>query len=99
MRVALSGCGNRRGALRLRPEPNRPGARRARGKLSLFDVFWTLLVFFLWVVWLWLFTAFADVFRRRDLSGGNQSGWGILTILLPFLGVFVSLVTQSEGMT
>jgi Short C-terminal domain len=64
------------------------------------DVFWTIMVFFLWVLWLWiLFTVFADIFRRHDLSGWGKAGWIIFTICLPYLGVFVYLITQSKGMT
>jgi hypothetical protein len=64
------------------------------------DVFWTIFIFFLWVLWLWiLFTVFADIFRRNDLSGWGKAGWIIFTIVLPYLGVFIYLITQSKGMT
>jgi hypothetical protein len=64
------------------------------------DVMWTMLVFFLWVLWFWfLFMVFADIFRRHDLSGGGKAGWLIFVIILPYLGVFVYFITQSEGMT
>jgi putative oligomerization/nucleic acid binding protein/phospholipase D-like protein len=64
------------------------------------DVFWTMMIFFLWVLWFWLlFTVFADVFRRHDISGWGKAGWLIFTILLPFLGVFVYLISQGQGMT
>jgi hypothetical protein len=64
------------------------------------DVMWTMFVFFIWVLWFWLlFTVFADIFRRHDISGGAKAGWLIFTILLPFLGVFVYLITQNTGMT
>jgi hypothetical protein len=64
------------------------------------DVMWSMLVFFLWVLWFWLlFTVFGDVFRRHDLSGWGKAGWLIFTIILPFLGVFVYLISQNEGMT
>jgi hypothetical protein len=64
------------------------------------DVMWTMLVFFLWILWIWLlFTVFADIFRRNDLSGWGKAGWIVLTILLPFLGVFIYLITQNVGMT
>ena len=34
------------------------------------DVLWTMVIFFVWVLWFWLlFTVFADIFRRQDLSG------------------------------
>jgi Short C-terminal domain len=64
------------------------------------DVFWTLIVFFLWVMWFWLlFTVWGDIFRRDDISGWAKTGWLIFTIVLPFLGVFVYLVSQNRGMT
>ena len=64
------------------------------------DVMWTMFAFFVWVLWFWLlFTVWSDVFRRRDLSGWGKAGWLIFTIVLPFLGVFVYLISQNEGMT
>jgi hypothetical protein len=64
------------------------------------DLMWTMIVFFLWILWFWLlFTVFADIFRRHDLSGWGKAAWLIFTILLPFLGVFVYLITQNVGMT
>ena len=46
-----------------------------------------------------LFAVFADIFRRHDLSGWGKAGWLIFTIVLPFLGVFVYLISQNHGMT
>jgi hypothetical protein len=64
------------------------------------DVMWTMLVFFLWVLWFWLlFMVFADIFRRDDLSGWGKTGWIVFTIILPYLGVFVYLISQGSGMT
>jgi Short C-terminal domain/Phospholipase_D-nuclease N-terminal len=64
------------------------------------DVMWTMLVFFLWVAWFWLlFAVWTDLFRRSDVSGGGKALWLVFTILLPFLGVFVYLIVEHEGMT
>ncbi len=64
------------------------------------EVFWTILVFFAFVVWLWLlFTVFGDIFRRRDTSGWAKVLWTIFIIVLPFLGVFVYIVAEHDGMT
>jgi hypothetical protein len=61
---------------------------------------WTMFIFFLWVIWFWLlFTVFADVFRRHDIGGGAKTLWIIFVIILPFLGVFIYLISQNEGMT
>ena len=63
------------------------------------DVMWTILVFFLWVAWFWiLFGVWGDIFRRRDISGLGKTGWFIFTLVLPFLGVFVYVVSQNDGM-
>jgi hypothetical protein len=64
------------------------------------DLMWTMVIFFVWILWFWLlFTVFADIFRRHDLSGLGKTGWIVFTILLPFLGVFIYLITQNVGMT
>lgn len=64
------------------------------------DLLWTMIIFFLWVIWFWLlFTVFADIFRRHDISGVKKTVWIVFTILVPFLGVFVYLITQNVGMT
>jgi hypothetical protein len=63
------------------------------------DVFWTLLVFFAWVIWFWLLiTVFGDLFRRRDLSGWGRAGWIIFVIVLPYVGVLIYLIAQHDGM-
>src|ERR1700733_8467176 len=64
------------------------------------EVFWTMLVFFAFVVWLWLlFTVFADIFRRHDTSGWVKVLWVAFIIILPFLGVFVYIIAEHKGMT
>ena len=63
------------------------------------DVLWTMLVFFIWIAWFMiLFRVLADIFRRHDLGGGSKVLWIIFVIFLPFLGVFVYLITQSHHM-
>ena len=71
----------------------------ADAEYPLLDVIWTMIVFFGFVIWLrLLFTVFGDVFSRDDLSGGAKAGWCVLAIFLPFLGVFLYLITQGEGL-
>jgi hypothetical protein len=63
------------------------------------DVMWTMLVFFLWVAWfMLLFRVLGDIFRRRDIGGGGKTLWIIFVLVLPFLGVFVYLIAQNDGM-
>jgi hypothetical protein len=64
------------------------------------EVFWTMLIFFAFVIWLWiLFTVFTDIFRRRDISGFVKAIWIIFVIIVPYLGVFVYLIAEHTGMT
>jgi hypothetical protein len=64
------------------------------------DLMWTMAILFLWILWFWLlFSVFADIFRRDDLSGWGKAAWIVFAIVLPFLGVFVYLITQNVGMT
>ena len=63
------------------------------------DVLWTMLIFFAWIIWFWLLiTVFADLFRRHDIGGGMKTLWIIFVILLPFLGVFIYLISQGKSM-
>ena len=63
------------------------------------DVFWTMLVFFVWVAWfMLLFRVIGDIFRRHDIGGGAKVLWLIFVIALPFLGVFIYLIAESKGM-
>lgn len=63
------------------------------------DILWTMLVIFAWVIWFWLLiTVFSDVFRRRDIGGGMKTLWLIFVIVLPYLGVFIYLIANHDGM-
>jgi hypothetical protein len=63
------------------------------------DVFWSMIIFFVWVAWIWMMILIlSDVFRRRDLSGWGKAGWTFFLIILPFLGALIYLIAQSDGM-
>ena len=63
------------------------------------DVFWSILVFFLWVAWLMvLFRILGDIFRRHDVSGWVKALWVVFVIVLPFLGVLVYLIAEGQNM-
>ena len=63
------------------------------------DIFWTMFIFFLFVIWIWiLITVFSDIFRRKDIGGGSKALWIIFVIVLPYLGVFVYLIANHDGM-
>ena len=63
------------------------------------DVMWTMLVFFAWILFFWmLFGVFGDLFGRHDISGWAKAGWTFFVIVLPFLGIFVYLISQGKAM-
>lgn len=63
------------------------------------DVLWSMFIFFMFVIWIWLLiTVFADIFRRHDTSGFAKALWIIFVIILPYLGVLVYIIAEHGGM-
>ena len=63
------------------------------------NILWSMIIFFVWVAWIWMMILIlSDVFRRRDLSGWGKAGWTVFVIVLPFLGVLIYLIAESDGM-
>ena len=59
------------------------------------DVFWTICIIFLWVIWIWLLIMVLwDNFTRRDHSGWAKAGWTLFVIFLPLLGVLVYMIAR-----
>jgi hypothetical protein len=59
------------------------------------DIFWTMMIFFFWVIWIWLLIlVLSDNFRRRDHSGWAKAGWTLFVIFLPLLGVLVYMIAR-----
>ena len=63
------------------------------------DIFWSLLEFFLWVIWIWIMIwIFIDIFRSHDLSGGAKALWFLFVLLIPLVGVLVYLIVRGGSM-
>lgn len=63
------------------------------------NIFWTILIFFAWVIFIWIaVTVLIDLFRRRDISGWGKAAWCVFVIVLPFLGVLAYLIFNHDGM-
>jgi ABC-type Fe3+ transport system permease subunit len=63
------------------------------------DIFWSILIFMVWVIWIWMvITVLMDVFRRRDVSGWGKAAWVVFVIVVPFLGVLAYLISNHDGM-
>jgi hypothetical protein len=63
------------------------------------DVLWSMLIFFLWVIWIWIvITVLIDVFRRHDIGGFAKALWVVFVVIVPWLGVLVYLIVEHDGM-
>ncbi len=63
------------------------------------DIFWTMILVFAFLIWIWLaITVFTDIFRRRDASGWKKAAWIVFIILLPYVGVLSYLVINHDEM-
>jgi hypothetical protein len=63
------------------------------------DVFWSMIIFFFWVIWIWIVvTVLIDIFRRSDIGGFSKALWVVFVVILPWLGVLVYLIAQHDGM-
>jgi hypothetical protein len=68
--------------------------------VPLLDLFWTMLLFFLFFAWIWLvISVVVDLFRSRDLSGWAKAFWVVFIILVPWLGVLIYLIARGGGMS
>jgi hypothetical protein len=59
------------------------------------DIFWTMCIFFAWVIWIWLLIlVLSDNFRRRDHGGFAKAMWTLFVIFLPLLGVLIYMIAR-----
>src|SRR5450631_2166006 len=71
----------------------------ADSSYPLLNIFWTMFIFFLWVIWIWiLIMVFIDIFRSRDLSGGAKALWFLFVLFIPLIGVLVYLIARGGSM-
>lgn len=63
------------------------------------DVFWSMLVFFGFVLWIYLlFMIFADLFRDAEESGWAKGLWTLGLLFFPLVGVLAYLIARGSGM-
>ena len=64
------------------------------------DIFWTMIIFFVWVLWIWtVVLVISDVFSRHDLSGWAKAAWIVFVVVLPWLGVLIYLIVNGSKMS
>jgi hypothetical protein len=58
-------------------------------------VFWSMLIFFGFLVVIWVVIwCFVDDFRRSDHSGLAKAGWAVLIIFLPLIGSLIYMIAR-----
>jgi hypothetical protein len=63
----------------------------------LLNAFWTMFLFFGWLLWIFLVVwVLMDIFRSRDISGWGKAGWICLVIFLPLIGVLAYEIVHSD---
>ena len=71
----------------------------AASSYPLANLVWTFFVFFGLIVYFWvLITVFADLYRRRDVSGWGKAAWTVFVFVLPLIGALVYLISQGHDM-
>jgi ABC-type multidrug transport system permease subunit len=61
----------------------------------LLGMFWTVVLFALFFLWIFVVLwTFVDNFRRRDHGGWAKALWFLFILFMPILGVFVYLVVR-----
>ncbi len=67
--------------------------------MPLLDLFWTILIIFVFVAWIWvLISVLIDVFRN-DMSGWAKALWVLFIVFLPILGVLAYLIVHGSDMS
>jgi hypothetical protein len=65
----------------------------------LLNVFWTMLLFFVFVLWIWTVVAvMIDIFRSHDLGGFAKAVWFLFVFFLPIFGVLGYLIVRGHKM-
>jgi type VI protein secretion system component VasK len=63
------------------------------------QLLWSMLWFFMFVIWFWLLiTVFGDIFRSEDLGGWGKALWIIFIVLFVWLGVLAYFIARGKGM-
>lgn len=64
----------------------------------LLDLFFTILIVFAWMLYIWVaITVILDIFRR-DMSGFAKVLWVLVVVIFSWIGVLIYLLINHRGM-
>jgi type VI protein secretion system component VasK len=71
----------------------------ASSSYPLLNIFWSMFIFFLWILWIWiLIWIIIDIFRSHDLGGFAKALWFLFILFIPLVGVLVYLIARGGKM-
>jgi len=71
------------------------GLRLVADSYPFLEVFWSMLIFFAWLLWVaFLVFLLIDNFRRTDHSGLAKAGWTVLLIFVPLIGALAYIIAR-----
>jgi hypothetical protein len=63
------------------------------------QILWSLvIIFFMIMYFMVLFSVIIDVFRRDDMGGGMKAVWIILLLVLPVLSLLIYVIVYGQAM-
>ena len=63
------------------------------------ELLWSMLWFFMFIIWFWLLmSVFGDIFRSDDLGGWGKALWIVFIVVFIWLGVLVYFIARGKGM-
>jgi phosphoglycerol transferase MdoB-like AlkP superfamily enzyme len=67
--------------------------------MDLGDFLWSLLViYFIFFYFMILFRVIGDLFSDKEASGASKALWVVFLLFLPFLALFIYLITKGKAM-
>ena len=68
------------------------------GAYTFWDGIWTLIIFFVWIMFFtWVVILLMDNFRRKDHGGWAKAGWAVFLIFFPLIGALTYTVVRPES--
>ena len=65
---------------------------------TFWDGIWTLIIFFVWIMFFtWVVILLMDNFRRKDHGGWAKAGWAVFIIFFPLIGALTYTIVRPES--